>query len=159
MLLKCFLTEEALTGPGLSGYSACFWLIALQEENETAAPWSAVHSTFPPFSRLLLVMFVLDSSLSFTHAQAGNEALLSCTPCSGSELKCPHSHRNLDLRLPLGGDTWRKKLGGRYRWAEKGDRSLNFCTKIQMWQLCFLNEDALWCLKCRSVPQSSVEES
>lgn len=52
-----------------------------------------------------------------------------------------------------------EKLRGKgVRWEEKGDSPLNFCTKIQVRQLCFISEDTLRCLESQSVPPCSIKD-
>ena len=99
---------------------------------------------FSTLSRLLLIMFALDSSSLHLSRPV--------IPGSGTKLKCPDSHRNLDLRLSLDGDSRKKRLGvgcwrGRDgRWA-----------KTQMRQLCFITPAPLWCLESQPATQCRVE--
>lgn len=66
-------------------------------------------------------------------------------PCIGSrtELRCQDSHRNLDSKLLLDGDTWENVGGKRYLMDRESGWPIKFCTTIQLGQLCFINQDIL----------------
>lgn len=66
-------------------------------------------------------------------------------PCIGSrmELRCQDSHRNLDSKLLLDGNTWENVGGKRYLMDRESGWPIKFCTTIQLGQLCFINQDIL----------------
>lgn len=138
MLLKHSLTEEALTlaAPRKQWRAPDSWPTALQEEDSTAAPGGCpsfhFSTLFPPPPRHLCSGFWL-----VVHRCSSCGMQLSCPCIPGStEFKCSGSHRSLDPRLPLDGDTCRKSFGEKdVRWAEKQDGPLSVCTKY-CWDNC-----------------------
>lgn len=109
---RCWSTDwkgPAASGPEEAGGRRLLW---------PAAPrrGGGLCSTLPPFSRLLPPhpgCWVLAHHAQMLRLR--RTALLAqprCTPGSGTELlNCPDSRGNLDPRLPLDGDAWRKRSG------------------------------------------------
>lgn len=67
-------------------------------------------------------------------------------PCilgSRTELKCQDSHRNLESKLLLDGDTWENVGGKRCLMDRESGWPVKFCTTIHLGQLCFVNQDVL----------------
>ena len=148
MLLKHSLVEEALTlaAPrkrwGIGGHLLLAHSPAGGGVN--SSPWRcpAFHcSTLflsPPHHLCSGFWLVVH-----TCSRCGMQLSWPCILGSRMELKCQDSHRNLDSKLLLDGDTWENFCGKRHLMDRESGWPIKFCTAIQLGQSCFINQDVL----------------
>ena len=145
MLLKHSLVEEALTprkrwgigghlllahSPTGGGVNSSLW----------GCPTFHCSTLFPSPPHHLCSGFWL---VVHTCSSCGMQLSWPCILGSRTELKCQDSHRNLDSKLLLDGDTWENFGGKRYLMDRKSGWPIKFCTAIQLGQSCFINQDVL----------------
>lgn len=148
MLLKHSLVEEALTlaAPrkrwGIGGHL----LLAHSPTGGgvNSSPWGC-----PAFHCSTLFLSPLHHLCSgfwlvvHTCSRCGMQLSWPCILGSRMELKCQDSHRNLDSKLLLDGDTWENFCGKRHLMDRESGWPIKFCTAIQLGQSCFINQDVL----------------